>query len=58
MEAKTGGEELTGGRAPTKKQKQNEQEQTRKRRDPKGTSEALHSLIWALPWAEVYVLRI
>ena len=52
MEAKTGGEELNGDRVPNKKQKQNELEQTRKRRDPKGTPEAVRSLIWALPWAK------
>ena len=53
MEAKTGGEDLNGVRGAHKKQKQNEQEQTRKRRVPKGTPEALRSLIWAVPWAEV-----
>ena len=56
VEAKTGVEELRGNRGATKKQKQNEQEQTRRRRDPKGPPKAVRSLTLALPWAEVYVL--
>jgi hypothetical protein len=45
-----------GTAAPTKKQKQNEQEQTGKRRDPNGLPKAVHSLTLAFPWAKVYVL--
>ena len=56
VEAKTGVEELRGNRGAHKKTKTKRAGADEEKKGPKGTSEALHSLIWALPSAEVYVL--
>ena len=46
MNTKRAAKSWIGTEAPTKKQKQNEQEPTKKRRDFKGIPEAAASLIW------------
>ena len=46
MSLKRAAKSWIGTEAPTKKQKQNEQEPTKKRRDFKGIPEAVPSLIW------------
>ena len=53
VEAKTGGEELSGDRGAHKKTKTKRAGTDEEKKGPKGTSEALHSLTLALPWAEV-----
>ena len=56
VEAKTGGDELNGDRGAHKETKTKRAGADEDKKGPKGASEAVHSLIWALPWAKVNVL--